>query len=571
MHNCLYISEILQLIFQYASESSKSPLVALACTCRLFSEPALDLLWREIDNVSPLIKCMPSHTWIEEVSQFDAAPSLILSFTRVPTEHEWAYLHRHVNRIRKFTFCSQWYTESGISCRLAPTALSQLSQHVVSVQHKRRAPLLPNVNVLHFDYYERYPGLCVANCFPHIAGRALVEIHLHCDEDMFPEGLAPLSLSSVLPLITKVSPNVSYVTIWDSRNYPSTKHSTGISGLLIGLRGLQHFTCSLPVRNNDITALARQPKLTALSIALFMDRAEGPVLPTLLRPTSAPPFRCLHTLVLQVAQIYLATAFMAFPQTETLRKLRIATPMWYDETEMQNCFKAISQHRRLQELSIAVVSTRIPPVGLVPFGNGQCILSSATLALLFPLDDMRAFSLSAQDRALFETDLDDAGVEALARAWTQLRSLTIVQGSWCPRGVTLTPARTTMRSLVALREHCPRLAGLSIGLDTSTFDNTTRQAAITGQDATVSDDATHALRKLNIDTRSTPVSNPSIAAQVLRGLFPQLHNIHDGSSVAWDQKRTDWQEVSSILRGMIDGIPMVDDEAEYDYMEEDTE
>ncbi|KAF7797714.1 hypothetical protein EIP86_008914 [Pleurotus ostreatoroseus] len=558
MHNCLYISEILQLIFQYASEDNKSPLVALACTCRLFSEPALDLLWREVDDVSPFIKCMPGHVWAEE------------SFTRTPTDQEWMHLHRNVHRIRKFTFCSQWYSEDGMSCRLNPASLAQLSQHVVSVQHKRRAPLLPNLNVLHFDYYERYPGLCVANCFPHIAGRALEEIHLHCDEDMFPEGLAPLSLSSVLPQITKVSPNVSYVTIWDSRNYPSTKHSSGVSGLLMGLCGIQHFTCSLPVRNNDIAALARQPKLLSLSIALFMDRAEGPFLPSLLRPAS--PFRCLHTLVLQVAQICLATSFMSFPQTETIRKLRIATPMWSDEKELENCFKAISRHRRLQELSIAVVSTRIPAAGHLPFGTSQCLLSSATLALLFPLDDMRSFSLSAQDRARFETDLDDAGVDAMARAWTQLRSLTIVQGSWCPRGLTLPPARTTMRALVALREHCPHLTGLSMGFDTSAFDNATLQAAITGQTAAENGASPHALRKLNIDTRSTPVSNPSIAAQVLRGLFPQLHNIHDGSSVAWDQKRTDWQEVSSILRGMIDGVPVVDDGvSEYDYMDEDTE
>ncbi|KIK43336.1 hypothetical protein CY34DRAFT_81982 [Suillus luteus UH-Slu-Lm8-n1] len=34
-------------------------LLALALTCKSFSGPALDLLWQDLDNFSPLVKCLP--------------------------------------------------------------------------------------------------------------------------------------------------------------------------------------------------------------------------------------------------------------------------------------------------------------------------------------------------------------------------------------------------------------------------------------------------------------------------------------------------------------------------------
>lgn len=467
-------------------------------------------------------------------------------------------MYSHVGRIRRFTFCQQRYTDSGVTYKIAWSALTMLNQHVSSARC-RPGPFLPNLRVLHFDFYDRFPALLLADCFPHIGGRSLTEIHLHCDDDAGPEGMRLLDFTIVLPIMPAITPNLQHISVWDSRNYPANRPSTGISGLLEGLRTLHRFTCSLPLRNMDITSLARQPKLTSLSITLLMDSSEGPSLPPDVR--AVPSFRSLDTLILQVAHIVLATAFVGLLDPGTLRKLRIATPMWFDETDLQACFKTISYHRRLQELSIAVVSSRMP-TGHIPFG-AQCSVKTSTVALLFSLEELLAFSLSAQDRARFETDLDDAGVHAMAKAWPDLRSISIVQGSWCPTGMTLAPTRITMKALLALRDHCPHLCGLSIGLDTSSFDLHVLQAAALGG-------ATgHALRKLNIDARSTPVSNPSIAAQILHGLFPQLHTIHDGGSMDWDQKQTDWQEVASYLRGLNGGL--VIEPSEYEFAESDGE
>ena len=78
MHRCLYISEILQEIFEYSATESLAPLVHLAGTCRLFYEPALDILWRELDDFGPLIKCMPENTWTEEATIVGESQTFLL-------------------------------------------------------------------------------------------------------------------------------------------------------------------------------------------------------------------------------------------------------------------------------------------------------------------------------------------------------------------------------------------------------------------------------------------------------------------------------------------------------------
>ena len=471
---------------------------------------------------------------------------------------DWAHMYKHVHRVRKIAFSHQRYTETGIVYRTDWTALSLLSHHVATARCLP-GPFLPNLRVLHFDYYERYPSLWLADCFPHLAGRPLKEIHLHCDEDFGPEILQLVDLSVVLPLVAVVSPNLKHVSIWDSRNHPTTHSSNGISGLLAGARSLQRFTSSLPIRKVDIGHLAVQPQLSCLSIVLLIENPEGQLL---IQGVDTPTFASLESLALHVANLNLATAFIKLLKYGKLRKLRISTPMWFEETELQDCFRTLAQHLTLQELAIAVVSRRGT---VIPSLQGaQCIIHSSTIALLFGLPHLHSFSLSAQDRARFETDLDDAGVEAMAKAWRSLRSLSIVQGSWAPLGISLPPPRTTLKALLFLRDNCPRLSGLSIGLDTTSLDLTVQQAAAFGGDTG------HSLRKLNIDSRSTPVSNPEITAMILHGLFPELNSIHDGSSMLWNEKWSDWQEVGSILRNLNGAC--VADSPEYDeYSEPETE
>lgn len=74
MHPVLRIQEILLNIFGHLFKPP-SDLLALARTCRAFKEPALDVLWEELDDLTPLVRCLPeaSHQLSRsEVKRFQA-------------------------------------------------------------------------------------------------------------------------------------------------------------------------------------------------------------------------------------------------------------------------------------------------------------------------------------------------------------------------------------------------------------------------------------------------------------------------------------------------------------------
>jgi len=45
------------------SPERKKTLLALALTCTSFTGMALDLLWKNLDDVTPLVRCLPQSLW----------------------------------------------------------------------------------------------------------------------------------------------------------------------------------------------------------------------------------------------------------------------------------------------------------------------------------------------------------------------------------------------------------------------------------------------------------------------------------------------------------------------------
>ncbi|KAG8213578.1 hypothetical protein J3R82DRAFT_10245 [Butyriboletus roseoflavus] len=69
MHHALHLEEILLNIFgqcyppnpisRQRTSRATADLAALARTCRTFKDPALDVLWTELVNLSPFARCIP--------------------------------------------------------------------------------------------------------------------------------------------------------------------------------------------------------------------------------------------------------------------------------------------------------------------------------------------------------------------------------------------------------------------------------------------------------------------------------------------------------------------------------
>lgn len=65
MHRCLELEEILRNI---ADQSDRTGTVAMARTCRAFYNSIIDLVWRDLPGLSPLILCLPAHCWTHDKS-----------------------------------------------------------------------------------------------------------------------------------------------------------------------------------------------------------------------------------------------------------------------------------------------------------------------------------------------------------------------------------------------------------------------------------------------------------------------------------------------------------------------
>lgn len=123
MHQALQIQEVLRIIFAHfflpGTPPTTSDLHSLARTCRAFKEPALDLLWKELQDLSPLARCLPEVSYqisthkVRQLQVLTIAHCLTAnvpcflhhfttqySFSRPLTQTEWDILQGYARRIR---------------------------------------------------------------------------------------------------------------------------------------------------------------------------------------------------------------------------------------------------------------------------------------------------------------------------------------------------------------------------------------------------------------------------------------------------------------------------------------
>lgn len=98
MHYALEIPEIQHIIFTFVFDDSlprvrKRNLVSVAVTSQLFKNVALDILWRTLGNLVPLIKCLPEDLWHEETAlDSEFSGTLVCSFTTSSEAGQLMYL-----------------------------------------------------------------------------------------------------------------------------------------------------------------------------------------------------------------------------------------------------------------------------------------------------------------------------------------------------------------------------------------------------------------------------------------------------------------------------------------------
>ncbi|KAF8552920.1 hypothetical protein OG21DRAFT_1510909 [Imleria badia] len=105
MHRVLLLEEILHNIFSYLPFQPSIPLfpglrfpsrnfdlIALARTSKAFKEPALDILWVYLPDLTPLVRCLPEASWVN--------PDGVYSFNRQLEKADWDIILGYARRVR---------------------------------------------------------------------------------------------------------------------------------------------------------------------------------------------------------------------------------------------------------------------------------------------------------------------------------------------------------------------------------------------------------------------------------------------------------------------------------------
>ncbi|KAF8913046.1 hypothetical protein CPB84DRAFT_1812000 [Gymnopilus junonius] len=79
------------------SPAGRRSLSRLARTCHAFSGPALDILWRELDSIAPVVGLFPGH-----LLKKTRKPGMGLS--RLPRDEDWATIFKYSDRIQRITY-----------------------------------------------------------------------------------------------------------------------------------------------------------------------------------------------------------------------------------------------------------------------------------------------------------------------------------------------------------------------------------------------------------------------------------------------------------------------------------
>ncbi|KAF8414785.1 hypothetical protein L210DRAFT_3658472 [Boletus edulis BED1] len=427
MHHALQIQEILFNIFGHCYQYefgllSRSGVAALARTCRAFKEPALDVLWEELIELSPLVRCIPKAS--HRLSSKYATKSY--AFHRSLTQIEWDILRSYTRRIRSINL-QQDMDMPGIDHKCFINLL----------KHPMTEPLFSNVRKLRFQYPDdKYLLLATLPSLMSLSIRLI----------------DPRSFEDSLRLFAKISPSLANLFIfifpgsyWINMDRIDPK-------FICHLRNLQSFSCSKMLL--DMTTLVHLSRLPALIDLSFTLRS---TLPDQISPSDSPLiFSNLDRLVLR-------SEFLR-PVSHLLSKIRLPA--------VTDLAAYIDFCPTREELSLFFANVRtsgsprtIQALRLIqPYNWGQTsvpgdrpVLGLEDLRLYVPFSNLRRIQLAMEGKV----DLTDSELLTLVSTWPCLKELSInTVWGWNTLG------GITPNGLLQLLHSCPLLTAIALAIDT---------------------------------------------------------------------------------------------------------
>lgn len=419
MHQALLIYDIFVIILshiggsdQFSRKSTQlKALARLARCCRLFTDPALDELWKRQISLFPLFRVIPSFQ--ETGGSY--------SFDRPIGDQDWERFKYYAKRIQTLVYQQH--------SRIHPSAYSRLRERL---GYSSMFPSLRNLQWRQAAHVDDLSPMLFSPSLRSIA-ISLAQSDAGVFEDVCdPEICENHSVKSFLDMVLAHSPGVERL-IFDGP-CPSSW-----AVCIQGLTSLQHLTLGGLIDVSHVIGLSNFPLLAGLSVTVGGEITCG----------KWTGFSSLQSLVVS-GDVSAVACVLESVESRLLRSVTITSMSPYLPSDCSTCMDLLSRpHFQpcLQRVHLRLALTT---------NNGDTPPLMDVIRPLLEVNLLRDVSFDFNDPVY----CDDSDMTAMASAWPHLRRLHIWHRS--PGRESYSP---TVESLYSFASRCLELRDLSITMN----------------------------------------------------------------------------------------------------------
>ncbi|KAI9567239.1 hypothetical protein HD554DRAFT_2173575 [Boletus coccyginus] len=425
MHHALYIEEILLNVFSYCYNSRlrqrrrQRHLAALARTCKTFKGPALDMIWAELDDLTPLVRCLPEESWVESEGVYSLRKRL--------EQTDWDIILGYAHRVRAFPqLCG--------SLGLAGDCIEALSNPPSSTES-----IFPYLRIVRL----REPSVTIAPLIRHLANPKLTDILFGDTENL---GAAIHTFGERCPIVTD---------FWQVSQWA---HADTISDLICCWQNLRYVMCYRTSLN--VGALSHLSRLHNLLQTSF--RVHDAVVDRLhatLSPNSTLTFSALYFLYLTSDYLIHIWRLFHHLRIPAVRILSVGLHARPTAPDLMSFFVALQEactHTSLVNIFLQVLDDNNEPNG-IPLENGSLYYIT--------FDHLRPLTIFVNITSIVLTipcgvDLSEYELLHLASSWPHLATFEVGKDYDWTASSTITPG-----GFLQLLERCRSLRVFSFMFD----------------------------------------------------------------------------------------------------------
>ncbi|KAG5635412.1 hypothetical protein H0H81_011375 [Sphagnurus paluster] len=465
-------------------------LSSLARTCRAFTGPALDELWRVQLSLVHLIKCLPRDA-------YELGKKNIITISRQLVHHDYDRLRFYAPRIRTIV--------------VAPSHVGDLDPLVAPMLWTGRAiyggTLLPNLRDLSIDisYFEGQAVLPRLLITPKLRKIALRGPEWNGDE-------APLPWTNLTAVIKPMASSLTRFSLdtdppSEGLHIPRYRTTDTFMDLHQSFYHLVDLdTHGVNITHTVLSYLASMKKLRKLNFGISVDE-----LTQFLETNSHEgDFPCLGELKIDIEKLSIVERLLERSGFKRLQTLTVLQSDLDDDLEdlesewdLEAFFQALNSsqesHSELRSLSILnYPSINGPSEHVLPF-------TSTALGFILPFSSLFFLKITFRVSIVWT----DADLEAIPNAWPMLQTLSLEDEQ---EGI----PSTTLKGLIQLLYGCRELEQLMIRVDA-------RHPPIFAESG---DLGVIAPKLQYLDMVTSPLDNPEQFAALIMMAFPALTDLY---------------------------------------------